>query len=156
MSAYVEDNDEPSASLYVSRAPGSSSVRASQSGRPFLSMLNPMSRSYAGYRHPSDVVEEEDEDEEGTIHMTSTQHQNDASGLGRTNSTDTALDNADEVPASLMIKTDQPRRLSKQQFPEFNAQPRPSELIQPALPQPQLDHCNLVLVIRLLFSAEPD
>ncbi|KAG8704716.1 autophagy protein atg9 [Ceratobasidium sp. 394] len=136
MSAYVEDNDEPSASLYVSRAPGTSSMRASQTGRPFLSMLNPMGRSYAGYRHPSDVVEEEDEDEEGTIHMTSTQQQNDTSGLGRTNSTDTALDDGDDVPASLMIETDRPRRLSKQQFPEFNAPPRPSELIQPTLPQP--------------------
>ncbi|KAG8794966.1 autophagy protein atg9 [Ceratobasidium sp. 428] len=134
MSAYVDDTDEPSASLYISRAPGSSSMRASQTGRPFLSMLNPMGRSYAGYRHPSDVVEEEDEDEEGTIHMTSTQHDNAA--LGRTHSTDTALDDADEIPASLMIETDRPRRSSKQQFPEFNAPPRPSELIQPALPQP--------------------
>ncbi|KAG8794970.1 autophagy protein atg9 [Ceratobasidium sp. 428] len=134
MSAYVEDTDEPSASLYISRAPGSSSMRASQTGRPFLSMLNPMGRSYAGYRHPSDVVEEEDEDEEGTIHMTSTQRDNTA--LGRTHSKDTALDDADEIPASLMIETDRPRRLSKQQFPEFNAPPRPSELIQPALPQP--------------------
>ncbi|KAG9127405.1 autophagy protein atg9 [Ceratobasidium sp. 392] len=134
MSAYVEDTDEPSASLYVSRAPASSSMRASQTARPFLSMLNPMGRSYAGYKHPSDVVEEEDEDEEGTIHMTSTQHDNAA--LGRTHSTDTALEDADEIPASLMIETDRPRRLSKQQFPEFNAPPRPSELIQPTLPQP--------------------
>ncbi|KAG9127404.1 autophagy protein atg9 [Ceratobasidium sp. 392] len=134
MSAYVEDTDEPSASLYVSRAPASSSMRASQTGRPFLSMLNPMGRSYAGYRHPSDVVEEEDEDEGGTTHMASTQHVH--SALGRTQSTDTALEDADEIPASLMIETDRPRRLSKQQFPGFNAPPRPSELIQPALPQP--------------------
>ncbi|KAG8727260.1 hypothetical protein FRC12_022662, partial [Ceratobasidium sp. 428] len=129
MSVYVDDIDEPSASLYISRAPGSSSMRASQTGRPFLSMLNPMRRSYAGYRHPSDVVEEEeDEEEEGTIHMTT--------ALGRTHSTDTALDDVDKIPASLMVETDRPRRLSKQQFPEFNAPPRPSELIQPALPQP--------------------
>ncbi|KAG8730583.1 autophagy protein atg9 [Ceratobasidium sp. 414] len=83
MSAYVEDN-EPSASLYISRTPGSSSIRASQSGGPFLSKLNPMGRSYAGYKHPG-VVEEEDEDGDATILMTP---------------------------------------------------PRPSELVQPALPQP--------------------
>ncbi|QRV99780.1 autophagy protein APG9 [Ceratobasidium sp. AG-Ba] len=131
MSAYVDDADEPSASLYVTRTSatqgqGSSSMRASQTGRPFLSMLNPMGRSYAGYRHPSDVVEEEDEEEEGTIHMTSTQHQ-----LARADSMDTVLD--DEVPASLMIETDRPRRPSGEtkKFP-----PRPSELGQPTLPQP--------------------
>jgi autophagy-related protein 9 len=143
MSAYVDDNDEPSASLYVSRAQGSNSMRSSQpGGRPFLSMLNPMGRSYAGYRHPSEVVEEEDEEEEGTINLTATQHftqpqRNDA-GLDRTDSMDTALDDNDDVPASLMIETpDKPqRRLSKQRFPEFNAPPRPSELIQPTLPQP--------------------
>ncbi|KAG8719734.1 hypothetical protein FRC09_010684 [Ceratobasidium sp. 395] len=98
MSAYVDDTDEPFASLC------SSSMRASQTGRRFLSMLNPMGRSHAGYRHPPNVVEEEDEDEEGTIHMTSIQHDNAA--LGCTHSTDTALDDADEIPASLMIETD--------------------------------------------------
>lgn len=135
MSAYVED-DDPSASLYVSRAQAStSSMRASQpGGRPFLSMLNPMGRSYAGYRHPEDVVEEEEEETEAEdgISMTATQL-----NIHRQNSIDTVLED-DEVPASLMVETsDRPkRRLSSQRFPEFNAPPRPSELIQPSLPPP--------------------
>lgn len=108
MSAYV-DEDDPSASLYVSRAP--SAMRSSQSGRPFLSMLNPMGRSYAGYTHPG-VVEEEDEEE---IDLVQTKH-------------DSA--DEDEVPVSLMIETPRPKQL------QVNQPPRPSELIQPSLPQP--------------------
>ncbi|KAF8744430.1 Autophagy-related protein 9, partial [Rhizoctonia solani] len=118
MSAYV-DEDEPSASLYVSRAPNS--MRSSQSGRPFLSMLNPMGRSYAGYAHPG-VVEEEDEEEIDLV-----QHPGQPSHLTRRDSVDD-----DEVPTSLMIEISKPKQLSF----EVNQPPRPSDLIQPSLPQP--------------------
>ncbi|CAE6444650.1 unnamed protein product [Rhizoctonia solani] len=117
MSAYV-DEDEPSASLYVSRAPAS--MRSSQSGRPFLSMLNPMGRSYAGYAHPG-VVEEEDEEEIDLV-----QHPGHPNRPIREDSMDD-----DEVPTSLMIETPKP----KLPF-EVHQPPRPSDLIQPSLPQP--------------------
>ncbi|KDN37437.1 hypothetical protein RSAG8_10172, partial [Rhizoctonia solani AG-8 WAC10335] len=118
MSAYV-DEDDPSASLYVSRAPNA--MRSSQSRGPFLTMLNPMGRSYAGYTHPG-VVEEEDEEE---IDLTPP-HRNHAQPSRHDSMDD------DEVPASLMIETPKPKQLPF----EVNQPPRPSELIQPSLPRP--------------------
>jgi hypothetical protein len=84
-------------------------------------MLNPMGRSYAGYTHPG-VVEEEDEEEIDLV-----QHHANLNQPTRHDSID-----EDEVPASLMIETPKPKQLPF----EVNQPPRPSELIQPSLPQP--------------------
>ncbi|CAE6504880.1 unnamed protein product [Rhizoctonia solani] len=118
MSAYV-DEDEPSASLYVSRTPNA--MGSSRSRGPFLTMLNPMGRSYAGYTHPG-VVEEEDEEEIDLVPP----HGNRAQPSRQDSMDD------DEVPASLMIETSKPKQLPY----EVNQPPRPSDLIQPSLPQP--------------------